>query len=179
MLFNLLYFYSGAIVGSFLNVVIYRIPNSLSIVKPRSFCQNCKTQIPFYFNIPIISYIYLNGKCNYCREKISLQYIIIEIITGMLLTYSFNNYIISEALMFFIIGSLLLCIAAIDYQYFIIPIELTIISIGVILPYICIYSNLMFHIYGMIVGLGYLVFILFRILSNSLLFLLNIDLICS
>ena len=77
-------FYSvlGLIVGSFLNVCIYRIPLGKSVVFPRSRCTKCDTQIPFYDNIPVLSFILLRGKCRFCFAPISLQYPFVELLTG-------------------------------------------------------------------------------------------------
>ncbi len=74
----------GASVGSFLNVVIYRLPKDLSIVRPGSACPSCKTPIPFYDNIPILSWLLLAGKCRKCKAKISPRYFIIELLTALL-----------------------------------------------------------------------------------------------
>ena len=77
-------FILGAVIGSFLNVCIYRIPAGKSIVSPPSSCPNCGHQIRWYQNIPILSYLLLGGKCASCREKISLRYPAIETLTGLL-----------------------------------------------------------------------------------------------
>ena len=74
----------GASVGSFLNVVIYRLPKDLSIVRPGSACPSCKTPIPFYDNIPVLSWLLLAGKCRKCKAKISPRYFIIELLTALL-----------------------------------------------------------------------------------------------
>ena len=80
----ILFFILGSFIGSFLNVIIIRLPKNKSIVTPRSHCPSCKEKIPFYLNIPIISYTLLRGKCKYCKNKISFQYILVEIITGVI-----------------------------------------------------------------------------------------------
>ena len=77
----ILFFILGTLIGSFLNVVIFRFPNNESIITPRSHCRNCKKNIPFYLNIPILSYIILKGKCQSCKTMISPQYIIVEFLT--------------------------------------------------------------------------------------------------
>ena len=74
----------GLIIGSFLNVCIYRIPQNKSIVWPPSFCPKCGAHIKFYDNIPVISYILLWGKCRRCKAPISCQYPIVEALTGLL-----------------------------------------------------------------------------------------------
>jgi leader peptidase (prepilin peptidase)/N-methyltransferase len=78
------YFYAvlGLVIGSFLNVCIYRIPLGKSIVRPRSSCTRCGGQIPFYDNIPVLSWILLRGKCRFCGVAISIQYPFVELLTG-------------------------------------------------------------------------------------------------
>ena len=83
-LVNILYFLLGLTLGSFVNVIIYRIPENLSIIAPRSFCPLCKNKIPLYRNIPIISFIIQLGKCAKCNEKISISYPIIELTIGLI-----------------------------------------------------------------------------------------------
>jgi leader peptidase (prepilin peptidase)/N-methyltransferase len=74
----------GLILGSFFNVVIYRLPRQLSLAFPNSFCPNCKRPIRPIENIPVLSYLFLGGKCAGCKTKISMQYPLIETATGML-----------------------------------------------------------------------------------------------
>ena len=77
-------FIFGIMIGSFLNVVIYRIPKGESIVFPSSKCQSCQTSLKWYHNIPIFSWVFLGGKCAFCKEKISAQYPIVEFLTGII-----------------------------------------------------------------------------------------------
>lgn len=77
-------FIIGLCVGSFLNVCIYRIPTAKSIVRPRSFCPMCKAPIPWYDNIPVLSYILLMGRCRRCRMPISPRYVMVEILSALL-----------------------------------------------------------------------------------------------
>ena len=74
----------GLIVGSFLNVVIYRLPRDLDISKPRSRCTACKRLIPWYRNVPVLSWIALGGRCGDCREPISMRYPLVEVAVGIL-----------------------------------------------------------------------------------------------
>ena len=82
--FYLFLFLIGSSIGSFLNVLRFRLPKSFSIIKPRSFCPKCKTSIPFYLNIPIFSWFFLRGKCIFCKSKIPFSYPLIEFFTALL-----------------------------------------------------------------------------------------------
>ena len=114
----------GLVVGSFLNVVIYRIPNHKSIVKPRSKCTGCKNQIAWYDNIPIVSYIVLLAKCRNCKAPISIRYPLVEFICGMMTLMLLNIYGPSfESIVVVLICYMLIAITFIDVDYFIIPNE--------------------------------------------------------
>lgn len=74
----------GLVIGSFLNVCIYRIPNNMSVVFPPSSCPKCKNKIKWYDNIPLLSFIILRAKCRHCGQKISFEYPFVELLTGLL-----------------------------------------------------------------------------------------------
>lgn len=82
----------GGCVGSFLNVVIYRLPRDMSLIRPGSHCPGCGTDIKFYHNIPILSWLILGGKCRYCGVKISPRYVIIEFVTAVIYLLVFLLY---------------------------------------------------------------------------------------
>lgn len=118
----IVFFIFGLVVGSFLGVVAYRLPRKLSIVKPSSFCSKCNKKIAFYDNIPVISYIILKGKCRYCKSKIPLSVLLIELVTGILFT---ANYIFFGLTISTVVGiifcSVLIVISFIDIESGIIP----------------------------------------------------------
>ena len=123
-------FVIGCCIGSFLNVVIYRFPSNLSIVKPRSFCPNCKNKLTWRENIPLISWIIQRGMCLSCNTKISIRYPFVELFTGCLFVVFLNSsptlYVTSTNLFFnvilsWIFLSILICIAMIDFDEFWIP----------------------------------------------------------
>ncbi|MGE5343115.1 MAG: prepilin peptidase [Candidatus Omnitrophota bacterium] len=128
----------GLIVGSFLNVVIYRLPLEQSIVRPRSHCPACGASIKFYDNIPVISYLILMGKCRNCRTRISLFYPMVELFTAFTFWFSYvmfkdltHGYVIF-AIVFL---CLLFILALIDLRHMILPLELTIGGAVVFLIY--------------------------------------------
>ncbi len=86
---GILVFIFGIMIGSFLNVVIYRIPKNENIAFPASKCQSCQTPLKWYHNIPIFSWIFLGGKCAFCKETIAKQYPIVEFITGIIFVVLF------------------------------------------------------------------------------------------
>lgn len=109
-------FIAGASIGSFINVCIYRIPQNFSIVRPGSYCPECKSEIAFYHNIPLISYLLLRGKCVSCGVSISLRYPIIELLTGIITIFTYYKFGFSYEFLFylnFIYFAIL--IAVIDY----------------------------------------------------------------
>src|SRR6056297_1519304 len=126
LILYLIIFSIGLVIGSFLNVVIYRLPKNNSIVFPSSHCPECNTQLNYYDLIPVFSYIFLKGKCRYCGEKISLQYPIVELLTGLLFLLDFLNYgLTSEFIIFILLMSSLIIVSFIDLKYQIIPNEIT------------------------------------------------------
>ena len=120
-------FVIGSIVGSFYNVCIYRLPNDLDVVSKSSFCTSCKYKIPFYLNIPIISYILNFGKCKNCKNKISISYLVVEVLTASLFVYAYMLYGVSfNSLAFIIFYSGLLIIFFTDLKYYLILDKITI-----------------------------------------------------
>lgn len=116
-------FIFGLIFGSFLNVVIYRLKSGRNVIFGRSFCPECKTQLKWYDLIPVLSFIWLGGQCHYCGKKISWQYPIVEILSGLiwfLVLYKLNfSYLIFFYYIF--IFSVFLVVAIYDAKWHIIP----------------------------------------------------------
>ncbi|MBI5574008.1 MAG: prepilin peptidase [Elusimicrobia bacterium] len=120
-------FILGLFFGSFSNVVIRRMPYGNSIVKPASHCPKCLIPIKCIDNLPILSFIFLGGKCRNCKTKISFEYPIVELLTGLLFLSGYLNFGISfNFLIFLILSVLLIIISFIDLHLRIIPDILTI-----------------------------------------------------
>ena len=128
-------FVFGVCIGSFLNVVIYRMPEGQSVVSPPSHCPACNHAIPFYFNLPIISFLLLKGKCGFCKAPISIRYPLVELITGLLALGLFFKFgLTPTALFYFAFGAVLIAVSFIDLDHQIIPDKLS-------LPGIIIFST--------------------------------------
>lgn len=122
MILELFAFIFGAIVGSFLNVCIFRIPEKKSIVKPSSQCPQCHHPIRFYDNIPILSFIILRAKCRDCGAKIPWRYPLVELITAVFSLLLFIKFGLSlNFLVFFVFTAVLIVITFIDLDHQIIP----------------------------------------------------------
>ena len=132
MLLNYFAFIFGAVIGSFLNVCIFRIPAKTSIIKPPSQCPHCHHPIRFYDNIPIISFIVLRSKCRDCGGKISWRYPLVELITAVLSLLLFLKFGLTLIfLTFFIFTAVLIVITFIDLDQQIIPDVLTLPGIPI------------------------------------------------
>ena len=126
-LFAILAFVTGAAIGSFLNVGIYRLPRDISIREPRrSFCPNCKTQIPWRQNIPILSWLLLRGRCAKCGSKIAFRYLGVELLTALLFLAIWQFFPWKIAVAYWVFVSILLIATFVDLEHFIIPDEVTI-----------------------------------------------------
>ena len=122
----------GAVVGSFLNVCIRRIPVGESLVFPASHCPKCNHSIRFYDNIPIISFLLLRGRCRNCRESISLQYPLVELLTAIMALLLFWKFGLTLKFLFsFLFACILIIITFIDLEHQIIPDVLTLPGIPV------------------------------------------------
>ena len=117
-----LLFFVGASIASFLNVVSYRVPNKISIVKPNSFCPKCQHELKFFDKIPIFSYLFLGGKCHYCKEKISIRYFLVELLLGLIYVLTYLKFGLTfYTLILILMASVMLVLSLIDFDSFIIP----------------------------------------------------------
>ncbi len=122
LIFLIFIFLIGLCFGSFANVCIYRLPKSKQTLAGRSYCPKCKKKIKWFDNIPVLSYFLLNGKCRSCKKKISLQYLIVELIMGLgflLIFLNYHNHLASILLSILLV--MYVIIFFIDLKHFIIP----------------------------------------------------------
>jgi len=118
----LLFFVIGLAVGSFINVCIYRIPNGISILNPRSSCVSCGSPIKWHDIIPVLSYLILRGRCRKCNVKISPRYPLVELVTALCFVILAREFFLSDMLFFyFYYVFVLLSVLFIDYYKQIIP----------------------------------------------------------
>ena len=121
-MFLLAAFFTGAIVGSFLNVCIYRIPRDISLWKPaRSFCPHCERSIPWAHNIPLFSWVVLRGRCGHCKKPIGWRYPVVEILTAVLFAVAASLVAFPTLVAILVFLSVLVVITFIDIEFFLIP----------------------------------------------------------
>lgn len=120
-------FILGAIVGSFLNVCIVRMPHEKSIVRPRSHCVHCKKQLLWHDNIPFISYILLKGRCRFCGQKISPRYFLVELITAITFVVFYQHFGLTALLPAYLTMVCGFIVATfVDFEHRIIPDEISV-----------------------------------------------------
>jgi leader peptidase (prepilin peptidase) / N-methyltransferase len=157
-----LVFVLGLIVGSFSNVCIYRIPRNESVIYPASHCPKCRNKIKPIDNIPLLSYILLKGRCRNCGSKISIQYPLVEFLTGLIYLIIYLIYGLSiQSLAYIILSSALIIITFIDLQEQMIPdvISLPGIVVGLILSFMVPYISFINSALGALVGGGIILII--------------------
>lgn len=152
-------FIFGAVIGSFLNVCIYRLPLGLSIVSPASRCPACGARVPFYYNIPVISYFWLGGRCAYCKTPLSFLYPFVEALTGAFCAALFVKFGLTPSFgAYFAFVSALIVITFIDLEHRIIPdvISLPGIAAGILASFFLPYPGVVNSVIGAIAGVGLL-----------------------
>jgi leader peptidase (prepilin peptidase)/N-methyltransferase len=161
-------FILGLIIGSFLNVCIGRIPERQSLILPSSHCPVCKTSLKPLDLIPVFSWIFLKGRCRYCGTKISVQYPLVELLTGCLFLLNYVMLGISISFLFsIIITSLLITISFIDLRHYIIPdvLNITLLITVVLFRIVTWNGNILDPVLGLIAGGG--LFLLIHILTKG------------
>jgi leader peptidase (prepilin peptidase)/N-methyltransferase len=127
VLFAVVAFVLGAVVGSFLNVSIYRLPRDLSVNKPRrSFCPACHAPIPWQQNVPLLSWLLLRGRCAQCGAKIAFRYFGVELLTALLFLAVWQFFPWQIAIAYWVFVSILIVATFVDLEHFIIPDQVTI-----------------------------------------------------
>ena len=149
----------GLCVGSFLNVVIYRVPNNMNLAKPASHCPKCGYVLRWYDNIPILSYLMLGGKCRSCKEHISIRYTLVEILNmllWLLSVYLFWEESIVYSVIAMLASSLLVCIFFIDLEHMLIfnRFSISIAVLGIVAMFFDDYTEIIDHILGGVIGGG-------------------------
>ena len=135
---SVVFFVFGSMVGSFLNVCIYRMPLGLSVVSPPSHCPHCKYSIPWFLNMPLVTWLLLRGKCKSCGAPISPRYFGVELLTAIAFLgcwLAFGHQSVWLALIYGLFLSGLIVATFIDFEHFIIPDEITIG--GMVVGFIC------------------------------------------
>lgn len=153
---------AGLAWGSFLNVVIYRLPAGMSLIKPPSSCPVCKARIKAYDNIPVLSYLLLRGRCRHCRARIPISYFLGELITPAAFVVLYLRF--SLGLFFFascLFTSALIVLGFIDYYHRVLPDKITYPGIALGLAYAFVRKDLSFlqALLGAAVGAGFLLVI--------------------
>ncbi|HCS75559.1 MAG TPA: prepilin peptidase [Clostridiales bacterium] len=154
---SMVIFTAGMMLGSFFNVCIYRIPRAESIVFPPSHCTSCGTRLKWLDLFPLFSWLFLRGRCRSCKSKISIQYPLVELITGLLYMLLYLKFGFSDSfLTYLILASILIITTAIDIEHQIIPDEL--VFIGIIAGVVLVLTGLSVHwkdaLIGLLVGGG-------------------------
>jgi leader peptidase (prepilin peptidase)/N-methyltransferase len=143
------FFAFGCVVGSFLNVCIHRMPRDESIIHPPSHCPNCGYSIPWYLNIPLVTWLWLRGRCANCKKEISMRYFLVEGLTGTVFALCwlfFGHQSPGSAVVHCILIAGLIAATFIDFEHFIIPDEITLggTAVGFILAFFVPSSHLSF-----------------------------------
>lgn len=158
IIFYIIIFLYGIVIGSFLNVCIYRLPQKENIAKVRSHCMNCGYQLRWYDLVPVFSYLCLRGRCRKCKEKISIQYPVIEALNGVLYCIIFAEYGFSiETLLYALLFSALITLSVIDFRTYEIPlgINIFILALGLV-RVVTDYTNWLGYAIGLFCVSGFL-----------------------
>ncbi len=157
LIIKVIIFLLGLVIGSFLNVCIYRIPNKMSISYPPSHCPNCEHKLNALDLIPVLGFLINRGRCRYCKEKISIQYPIIELIIAIIFLFLFNKFgLCIYFVKYAVITSLLIIVTLIDLKTQEIPDRLIIFGLmaGLLFNLYDIKADMLQGILGFLLGGG-------------------------
>ncbi len=148
----------GLLIGSFLNVVIYRLPLKLDLVKARSACPHCKQIIPWWFNVPVLAWLFLRAKCHNCGTRIHWRYPLVELFTGIVFYFSFpsilDNVTIFQWVFQCTFTSILTCHFFIDLDHRLLLDKLNLYLLLLILPFSVVFNSPAFWLIGGLIGFG-------------------------
>jgi prepilin signal peptidase PulO-like enzyme (type II secretory pathway) len=157
-LFALYAFIFGLLIGSFLNVVIIRLPQKKGLVRERSACPSCGTQLRWYHNIPVFSFVFLRGKCGFCGTRISWRYPLIEILTGLVAFWLFPEILDSWNLAIFAfkftVACVFICHFFIDLDHQLLLDSLNLYLLAAVLPYVFFHYHWNYWVIGGLIGFG-------------------------
>lgn len=157
-LYSIYAFIFGTMIGSFLNVVILRLPVEKDLVNDRSGCPKCGTQLKWFHNIPILSFLLLRGKCAFCKTPISWRYPLIEILTGLISFWLFPDQVdvmsLTLYLVYFSIACVFICHFFIDLDHQLLLDSLNIYLLVIIVPFVVFYFSWQYWLIGGVLGFG-------------------------
>src|SRR3989344_3903532 len=157
-LFSIYAFIFGCLIGSFLNVIIIRLPLKKNLVSSRSACPQCGSQLKWFHNIPLISYTFLSGKCAFCKTRISWRYPLIELLTGLISYWLFPNQLdlfsLTIYLFYFTIACIFICHLFIDLDHHLLLDNLNLYLLGIIIPYSLFSFPWQYWLSGGVLGFG-------------------------
>lgn len=155
---SLYLFIFGLIIGSFLNVVILRLPQKKDIVKTRSACPKCGYQLKWYHNVPVISFLVLRGKCAFCGERISWRYPLIELLTGLVAFWLAPNSLspdsIAQFFFYFTVACIFICHFMIDIDHHLLLDSLNLYLLAVFLSFAIFHFHWQYWVLGGVIGFG-------------------------
>ncbi|MCK5412900.1 MAG: prepilin peptidase [Candidatus Pacebacteria bacterium] len=163
-IYLIIIFIFGLLIGSFLNVVIFRLETEEKIVNDRSRCPNCKHILSWKDLFPVLSYVFLKGKCRYCQKKISIQYPLVELMTAsffvLIFSYFFSvteKYFVANIIFYFFVISVFIVISVYDLRHYIIPDKVIYTAIIITALFNFIFFNSIFfnHLFSAIVAFGF------------------------
>ncbi|MES2528499.1 MAG: prepilin peptidase [Bdellovibrionota bacterium] len=148
----------GLLIGSFLNVVILRLPAEKDLVKARSACPQCGTQLRWYHNIPLFSFLFLRGKCGFCGKRISWRYPLIELLTGLIAFWlfpaSWDSMNLAIYAFHFTLACIFICHFFIDLDHQLLLDSLNLYLLAIVLPYVFFFYHWNYWVIGAGLGFG-------------------------